>query len=57
MRISNALWISGFLTIGVAINFSVLPANASTSLSDRWTQATETAYVNDVIAPYRGSGR
>jgi hypothetical protein len=57
MRISNALWVSGFLMIGVAINVSTVPAHASTPLSDYLTPATDIAYTNDTIAPYRGSGR
>jgi hypothetical protein len=57
MRISNALWISGFLMIGVAINLNALPANASTHFNDSFSRATETENVNDTIAPYRGSGR
>lgn len=57
MRISNALWISGFLMIGVAINLHILPAHASAQFDTSFIRATEAENANDSIAPYRGSGR
>jgi len=57
MRISKILWISGFLTIGVAINLYALPANASTACRDSFMRVTEGDGMSQTIVPYRGSGR
>jgi hypothetical protein len=57
MRISNALWISSFLMIGVAINLQTFPAQAFAQLNDSFIRATQLENSNDSIAPYRGSGR
>jgi len=58
MRISKALWISGFIAIGVAINLNASPAQASTNIFDGYPiQANEAENNNDSVIPYRGSGR